>query len=380
MPNIRNDGAVIPSYLGVQARGKNRSLDTWLNDDRLRLGEVIDIVYPDDDRSYTKLTREYVLRAQYRNGDGVMSTNEYRGVAMSSIFGSAADYFSAALRKDDSKDKDKTEFGTGARVVFMCVGGDQRRALILGGIENYDEDQHPKPSKDSDPKLYWEFNGFRLIIDKDGEAHIEMKGATKNNGELTDEADTKAKGTQLYFQKDGSLDIITGDGNEDNPRFNLDLPNKKITITTKGEFKVDVKGDITMLGNKKGLIDVEDEMRISSGKRVILSNTKGVHCGDANENWVKGKTYRNKESQMNSSLKDALNSAAQACSEAMINMNAASSANATPYTGGAAAQSSFSQVGSALGNIGKALTQMADAIGRFEYNADDYLSKLNFGD
>lgn len=376
MPHILGDNTVIPSYLGASRRGGSPGRSAMLNDYVLRLGEVKKIIYPDDPLSYGKKTVEYEVEVQYREGNGTYTTSLYRGVTVSTAFGGIADRFHVTFRADTGNTQNDT--GDGSKVLLLCLSGDQQKAIILGGVEDPTDERVEE--KDDGHNLFWEFNGIRFTINKDGELTLLFRGATAETGDLKDGVDEKASGATVNIDKKGSVTVKTVDGEDVEHQVVLNHDSGDIEIKTTGNWKSTVDKAYEMEA-KKGfkLTSADDQMEVQVKKNVIIKSD-GVKVGDAKENWVLGKTWRQDLKSLHSSLKSSLNSASQNLMQAAIQLKIAAGLNSIPYTGGSAAQSSFQQVSSGLNSASSDLSQAASAIDSYESNAGGHLSKKNFGD
>lgn len=380
MPNILSDNTVIPSYLGTSRRGGNPGGSALLNDYVLRLGEVKKLIYPDDPLSYGKKTVEYEVEVQYREGNGIYTSALYRGVTVSTMFGGIADRFHATFRADTGNTEDD-DTGNGSKVLVLCLAGDQQKAIILGGVEDPTDER--KEEKDTKHNLYFEFNGVRFTIDKDGRPTLLFRGATKEDGELADGVDKNDGGATFTIDKDGTVRLFTTE-----PDDSGDIENSIVLDHLAGGIFVKSSGKHDFETEKKFDVKAKDGFQLNSSeggvsigvKKKVLIDSEGVEVGDATENWVLGKTWRQDLKSLHSSVKSALSDASQALSKASIQLKIAAGTNAIPYTGGSAAQSSFQQVSTALSDAGQGLSKAADAIGDYEGKADKHLSKVNFGD
>src|SRR5688572_10116517 len=158
---MQDNGDVVPHFLRTYSTEK--STDGGVFDDiKLLLGEVKDIIYPDDKRSRSKKNIEYLVYAQ-KISNGMVVTQEYRCV-ISNMFGGLADQAIYTLRVDESDNKTKEVAGNGSKVLFFCINGQQQRGVIIGGVR--DPADEKKPAKDLGHHLYWAFNGITALINK----------------------------------------------------------------------------------------------------------------------------------------------------------------------------------------------------------------------
>ena len=67
MPMLE-DGTVIPSFMGVMSTPRSEGKNAFDNS-YLRYGEVVDIIYPDEQRSLGKKVIEYVVKVRHLDHD-----------------------------------------------------------------------------------------------------------------------------------------------------------------------------------------------------------------------------------------------------------------------------------------------------------------------
>lgn len=371
-----SDGTVIPSYLQVLNRGEARGWSDNLEDLTLRLGEVKALVYPDEELSYGKRALEYVVDVQYRNGTSDTVTSTYRGVTTSTVFGGVADSFRATLRPDDNTKDPSNNIGVGSKVVLLCVGGNQQKALILGGIQ--DTGDETKAKKKDGHNLFFEFNGVRFTVDKEGQPTLLFRGQTKVDGSLGAAADKDASGTKVAITKDGNLTVSTPD---DKQILRLNHADKKIEIaadeqwqaTVGGELKFDVKKDIRLSSSDAG-------MTVQTSKDVVIKSS-GVKVGGATDAWMLGTTYRNQEQILHKKLSIMLQTLSTLVQTVGSTLQTASSFNATPVFGGLLAKPAFLAASALLQSpIPQVIDQMKSAIDAMEGQSDTYLSTRNKND
>src|SRR5690348_9949095 len=110
-------GDIVPSFLSVIPGRERVDSGRAFDNTVLRMGEVQEIVYPDDDRSRSKQFVEYrVLVQQRSNGTGYAKMYE-NCIMMSSLAG-LADFNWHILRADKSENKDKAGLGKGSKVLI----------------------------------------------------------------------------------------------------------------------------------------------------------------------------------------------------------------------------------------------------------------------
>lgn len=317
-----SDGTIMPAHLGVRSPSKPRDPGTHTNL-ALRVGEVVEIVYPDSQKNQSKSMIEYVVDVSHADGHGATITTRYFAVPVGNLFGGVADFTKYTLRsstKDTSKNKIKT-LGNGSKVTILCVNGRTTQAPIVGGA--HDPNQ-PNDDKQDGHNYEFEFNGVNLLINDDGELTIKYQGPTDINGDPRSGVDTSKTGATLKFGKDGNWSVT------------------------------DVPGEI------------------------ILKCSSGVKTGGATDATILGDTYRQAETTMNNAIQSAMSSMGGA---------AAGVASAIGSAGGQLAVGNTIGAGTALAGAVTALSQIASqfsaaasAIAAFEAAAAQYLSTKNKSD
>lgn len=367
MAQVLSDGTVIPSYLGVSARGTGEGSTAMLNDYVLRQGEIKKVIYPDDPQSYGKATVEYEIEVQYREGNGAYNTATYRGCTLSTVFGGAADRVHATLRPDTSGAN--SAIGTGSKVLVLCLAGDQQKAIILGGVE--DTSIKRKESKDAGHNLFFEFNGVRFTVDDSGQATLTFRGKTKSDGKLSDKADANAEGTTVKLTKDGSVTIATP---KDAQFIKLDHANKKISILADQDWDVKVNNKLNFtVQNDLSILSSAGKMDIQTAGKVNIRSS-GVNVGLATDNWLKGSSYRRAESILHTQLSSVLSTLTGLISTAGASFTTGSALNAIPIVGGLLALPAFAAGSAALTSAGPLFGTMAGFISSFEAQSGTFLS------
>lgn len=329
--NTLSDGTIIPHYF----QGVNTSQISLGQYDNLplRFGEVIDIIYPNDLRNQSN-TIVYTVAVNQRDNGGMSTTVIYTRCVVSTLFGGVADKHVHTLRKAD---KTIDTIANGSKVLLACINGETNYGVILGGL--YDE-QNDIPQINQGHNDFFEFNGLNITIDKDGQYHILMKGATKIDGTPLDGVDINVTGQSISLLKDGSIKLAT---NSDNQFLFFDNTLKKVILISNKEL------DITSSGN------------------IIIKST-GVKVGSATDAWMMGSTYRKAQAQLHKTLSQQL-------TVSVIALNAAAIAikSLTPTASALAASQAIQQVASSFGIAQSAIDQ-------FESNASKYLSTKNLND
>lgn len=362
------DGTIIPSFLGVQGIGQSGGSDAaLLTNYVLRYGEVRGIVYPSSPNSLSKTQVEYDVEIVHRSGTGPSSTVLYRGVTVSNLFGGFADRFEYTLRPDKARSKDG--IGNGAKVLLLCVSGDQSKAIILGGVRDQKLQKTKDKAKDGH-NLFFEFNGAQFSVNADGEATFLHRGPTRTDGTVDPDFEDFG-GANVRFDKYGTI-VISGPGGEQFVKFvghNPDNADDDNTIQMQADRKLQLhvagQAEYSSTGNTF----------IESDQAIQMNATDGVFVGAATDFWMKGSTYRLAEGAMNQVLGPGFNSAASIAATASASLIAAAGLNAIPMVGGILAMPVLIAVAGQLAGLSSVLGGMGAAVTAFEAQDQTFLSK-----
>jgi phage baseplate assembly protein gpV len=348
---------VIPSYLSTEDISEIDGPSLFGNS-YLRIGEVKEIIYPDDPRSLSKRIIEYNIRVQHQGDSGPATPTMYNNCALSNLFGGVADKFRYTLRQATSLPQTDTGLGIGSKVLLLCINGDQTKSIILSGIREPTSTERDDSSDGHN--LFFEFNGLKFQINDDGEATLVFRGKTNADGTLADSADVDAEGTSVNFNKDGNLEAATPDLQQ---FVRLNHKDKKIEVLADTEWNVEVNGKLVF---KAG-----SEIQINGGSTATLAvpgnvsvSSAGVKVGAATDAWVKGTTYRNAESLMNTQMASVFKSLSESLQKAGEQLALGNSPGA----------------GALLVASGPMLATLANLIQQFEDMSSSYLSTKNSTD
>jgi hypothetical protein len=198
------DGTVVPSFLGVKNTREHPEPNEHFHNRALRMGEVLDIIPPSDERSQSKKFNEYIVRIQNKSLLGESNTLEIR-CFLASSFGGQADRLHYTFRTQKATgEPSETGLGLGSKVLVLCINGETNNAVIIGGLREGDN-----KDKEEGHHLHFEFNGVTVAIKDTGEVILQMVGPTNADGTLKDSA---SKTSTLSFTKDGvvSFDVEKG--------------------------------------------------------------------------------------------------------------------------------------------------------------------------
>lgn len=283
----RYEGTVEPSFLKRMGAGKAADL---LNKLPLRMGRVIRVHAPTDPTNRSGAFFEYDVLAEEGSEHAINTRSLLPHCCMISEFGGAADFSRSTPRLLDTDLQDTQDFGTGSRVLVLLINASSFAGVIIGGT------QHPKGEKDDQAKGHhsiWQFNGVRREVDKDGQLHFTMKGATTASGSLIATATATAEGTGFHLLSDGTV-------------------------------QWDAKADWNQTVGGGCIVDVQNDIRVSSALGaiafeslgLITTTSSGVHLGLATDAMLLGTTYRVAEATLHTTK--AAGWTAAAASEAAV--------------------------------------------------------------
>jgi hypothetical protein len=391
MPRILSDGSVIPSYLSTEPMGYTESMGSF-DSMALMVGEIQEIIYPDDKRNVNKKFIEYRVAMQYRQGQDPAAGVEFANCLLMNSFGGAADQFKYTLRPDSKEEKAEGTFGRGSKVLVLCLNGESSRSYIIGGIRDSSLDE---PDENEGHSLSFKFNGISFGISADGAAKLSFNGPTKADGTL----DTSVEGasdengpTTLELKADGSFKLSTKD---DNQSILVDHANKSASFAFDEEFHLSVNGTVNESSDDDWTLDVgstltakaSETVEIEAGSTLTLKATgrsyirsAGLQIGAATDSMMKGTTYRLAQQGLHQQLLGALATLSTQIATAGAAITAAVGPLAIPITGPAAAAAILAPAGIALSGAAASISQMSTAIAGFEGQSAGFLSTVNNND
>ena len=372
------DGSIVPSYQKLhtaEVREQNATTLTNFNYG-LRIGYVAAVYLPNTEDNETAKFTEYDVVCHHFDAAGGETYVRYQRARLMTGFSSAADFETFSLRSPTNSDASKP-ITTGSRVLLLCVNGRTNSAYIIGAAP------HPKSAgaTEEDGHFYkFQFNGILFAVNKDGELEISFKGATKEDGELTDEADPEASGTKLSITKEGNFVITTNPEAEKPQSILVDHQNKRVELSANTGFSVQVQDGPALISAKQdAAIESEAQVAVTAtsdanvtsknGNVNIAGNAApgfGVILGSGSDAMIKGSTYRTQEALANQNVAAML----QAASAALA---AAGAACLVPIVGPIAASP-------LLVTASVTIASAAAALQAFEAQGPTYLSLKNKND
>lgn len=374
MANITDDGSVLPGIFSMGEYGEVQSSPTF-SSSLLYLGEVKELIYPSDSRSLSKEFVEYSVLVNYKSDSSGGSTSTvFQNCLLVDLFGNSADTLSYTMRKPKQLFDLQNIFDTGSKVLILCAQGQSTLAYIIAGARFHT----PKglSNQEAGHNLFFEFNGLKCTINKDGELTTTFRGATDDQGVLLPSANKSAEGSSVSLEKDGSLNLYTAKKHQS---IKINHTSKKINVDADQSFDVDSRG--TMVFNAL------DDIGVTTGKamNVLASDnvtilSSGVLVGAATDAWVKGTTYRAAEALKNQILSASLQVMQASLAAASASLTAAAQSMLIPIAGPIAASPAVSAASAAIAAAGVAATTMSAALQTFESGSSTYLSPKNLTD
>lgn len=329
------DGTVLPHFLGVN-RTPRHDPGPAFDNISLRLGEVKEIVWPDDPRSRSKRLVEYRVYVEQRvNGTG--NGRMYENCLLANPFGGLADRASWTLRAAAS-DRSKASRTLGSKVLLLCVNGENAAPVIVGGMRDPRDEGDDGTKSEPTHQLDVTFNGVKITVNGDGEFVLTYGGKTDADG--TTQVSEDVAGAFVKLDRDGGVTVSDGTG--------------------KNSVRVNHK----------------------DGK-VQIARDQAFELGEATDHMLLGESYRKAQQELHDKLQAQLQTLQQLVVVASTALNAAGTAMQTPVTGAVAAATPIAGAGAAFQAVGAAAGNMRQALADFEQAAaqkNSFLSKKNSSD
>ncbi len=343
------NGDVVPSFLGI-SRTMSGSGNSYFNNQYLVKGEVINIVYPQDPASVSKLFIEYTVFIDNCNNNTANNEKFYSCVLINDLAG-LADKSKYTLRKASNPPWETDEgFSDGSKVLILCVDGESQSGVIIGGLRDLKDTSEKKDTeKDPGHNAYWIFNGVNATVDKDGAFTLTFNGPTKNDGKLnTDKVKEEATGTVFSIDKDGNASLAD---KEQKNQLLINHKDSKIQNTADKEY------DIT----------------VSNGK--IITDSQGVELGgnNAKDKMLMGTTFRDSQKQMNQKMSGYFQTMSQLALTAGTQLTTASAGLILD----AGAAPGIAAAGAAMLAMQSVIANLKASIDAFEAQSERYLSSKN---
>lgn len=351
-----------PSYYRV-SETPNLGLLQSMSDNSLRIGRILKAYDVGTDQCRNKRVIEYDVEVKSSNGIGQVADIIYPRVKVASLFGGATDFFRWTPRIENF-DK-KTQIGFGSRVLLLCINGNQKAAYIIGGIPHPEDGAVELPYTDNH-HMEFQFNGIYANVDKEGSFTMIHRGATNADDSIKDTAGTNSS---IQFNSNG--DITLG--------YNLTPP-------TKDSLKVTPNSDdLPYIGlykkDKEITVYSPSDIHSITNKKYLIQTSEGVKVNPTGENqqaWLRATAYREKQSEMNNTLKNLFKSLATILDTVSNSLLTASAAMKPPVGGSTAGSVPIQAAAQTLSGAVQMVKQMGSAIGEFESSSSEYLSPSHF--
>lgn len=339
------DGMVIPSNVGITSSPQYSSTDHF-EDYGLRMGEVVKVIYPDDDASVTKQYIEYNIWCQYLPAGGVGQGRMYYAAICANNFASLADRSFQTFRPNEKagnkqanseNPNDTPGLGLGSKVLFLCINGQTAYPIIISGLPD-PKDKTQMDVDEGDIVQVRIFNGIEWYINNEGELLIKYNGKTEDTGKT--KVDDSKVGT--YFKLDQDGNSILSDKDEKN-YFKLDHKNGKL----------------------------------------IFQRDKRLEIGTASDWMLLGESFRKSQKQLNTKLQSYFKTLNNLMQNAGSTTATIAGKIATPVYGAVVSAADFALLSGYMIAMAQVLNQMGESIGMFEQDAsskNSFLSDKNKAD
>src|ERR1700761_3851240 len=132
MPTLA-DGTIVPSFLSV-TRTEQHSQGSYFGNAYMIKGEVVKVIYPQDDDSISGQFIEYNVYIDNRN-NGTGNNEILHNCSLSNNFAGLADKSAIVLRAaSDQPWKTGNGYSEDSKVLVLCVNGESTKPTIIGGL------------------------------------------------------------------------------------------------------------------------------------------------------------------------------------------------------------------------------------------------------
>jgi hypothetical protein len=213
-------------------------------------GTVKEVIYPDNPQNTTedgrKITQYRVNINKLSRTNSVQTSNNAPLCVSADAFGSG-DYIRNTYRADPGI-SESGRYPLGARVLVCFLDGRYDSGVILGGLDNY----LSPPARNSSDGHYFEFqfNGTNFYVNNDGEAILNVNGATKADGDPSEARDSNNKGTTVSVLKDGTISVNSGSGSS----VVIDSVSGNITVNANNDVHVNASNIYLGEGASESLV------------------------------------------------------------------------------------------------------------------------------
>lgn len=236
---------VIPSIYATRAVGHQEDCNPAFENGVLRMGDVTELIRPEDPRSLTHQFNEYNVLVQHRE-NGTAVTKLYEHCLLVNSMAGLADKTVWTLRPSPQQGlknaNNALSIAIGSKVVLLCINSDFAAPLILGGLR--DERDTDVGTKPLGHHFDFVFNGVQFHINDDGSWECVYAGKTQTDGTVDPTVDLKSVGTTVAVTADGTFSVKTKDAAQ-----SITVNHADGTVTISGQKDVTIRADKIHLGD-----------------------------------------------------------------------------------------------------------------------------------
>lgn len=264
------DGGVIPNGLPTSDRGSRDHYKQF----GLYKGQVVEIIYPEDERNLNGERIEYVVKINGQEYPNAVDVRESGAIYnyQEKIYKPVEYSYTGKIDKSTYDEEMDGEF---VYVLFLLGNGDI--PIIIGGAEHPRHAEYKKAKAEDGIRSIKEFNGLEFEIDKDSNFTITHVGRKDpETGELLNPESEKCY-YKMYGNGDVELNVWGKNGattdlrmmfTKETKRFEVHAQDNSIYMEASGIRIKDKFNNITEMKSDQILI------KEASGGRVKLSGSK----------------------------------------------------------------------------------------------------------
>lgn len=276
------DGAVVPSTLNMAPMASTREI--LRHNYSLKLGLVTDIFYPEDPKNLSGKFIEYNVLVNEINSNDSTTMTTYRNCTVNNIFGMSNNNLTYTLQAANNADN-VIDFAS--VVLLLCISGQSSngQTVIVGGFSH---PNNPVYSAEDGQFYDFNFNGINYNINNDGELTITFNSPLDDEKNPTNAA---AAGSSIKLDKQGRIKIADNEGqfwqldrvaqtstwSNGNDSIVIDKKNKKIQVSSSGEFDVSSEKQTNISSGDAMSLDSQKDMNMSSDTNVSMSAANNMN-------------------------------------------------------------------------------------------------------
>lgn len=285
--------SVIPSFLASIPYDSAPAGHQLMDNIRLRVGEVKEILHPNHPRNHSGKFTEYTVAVQHY-GNNVSNIVLYPECTVMNLFGGRSDMMVWTLRADTGYNPNDVvthhTSGDGSKVLVACINGFKSQAVIIGGVNDFNDLREEGKKADALGHYFrMVFNGVTFGVNNAGEFELTYGGKTDNTGATAVSSDQT--GTKIGITQNGNITIAS--------------PGGKQTVTINhaaGTIEISADKQYTVTADKVAVtadhVDISTpDAKIHGGKTVLGKGTDAA---------IRGTSYLAAEQQMFSALAPVL--------------------------------------------------------------------------